>query len=81
MSSEGDAFRNQCRMFPALVNCCTIDWFNMWPRDALLNVSKVIINKAELAGQNKLKVRFLQFGGCNVDCDINMWCIKADMNC
>lgn len=26
MSPIGDAFRNRLRQFPALVNCCTIDW-------------------------------------------------------
>ena len=32
MSPVGDAFRTRCRMFPSLVNCCTIDWFTEWPR-------------------------------------------------
>lgn len=27
MSPLGEPFRNRLRMFPALVNCCTIDWF------------------------------------------------------
>lgn len=27
-------------MFPSLVNCCTIDWFEKWPYDALLSVSQ-----------------------------------------
>lgn len=31
MSPIGDAFRTRVRMFPSLVNCCTIDWFNEWP--------------------------------------------------
>jgi dynein heavy chain len=26
MSPIGDAFRVRCRMFPSLINCCTIDW-------------------------------------------------------
>ena len=32
MSPVGEAFRTRCRMFPSLVNCCTIDWFSEWPR-------------------------------------------------
>ncbi|PSN37037.1 Dynein heavy chain 6 [Blattella germanica] len=40
MSPVGDAFRRRCRMFPSLVNCCTIDWFEDWPQDALLSVAK-----------------------------------------
>jgi hypothetical protein len=35
MSPIGEAFRERLRMFPSLVNCCTIDWFRAWPDDAL----------------------------------------------
>lgn len=28
-SPIGDGFRNNLRMFPALINCCTIDWFHV----------------------------------------------------
>ena len=28
-SPIGDAFRNRLRMFPSLINCCTIDWFQV----------------------------------------------------
>ncbi|XP_031357040.1 dynein heavy chain 6, axonemal isoform X2 [Photinus pyralis] len=40
MSPVGDAFRRRCRMFPSLVNCCTIDWFSKWPEEALLSVAQ-----------------------------------------
>ena len=39
MSPVGDAFRRRCRMFPSLVNCCTIDWFVKWPPEALFIVA------------------------------------------
>uniref|UniRef100_A0A8W7PBK8 Dynein heavy chain AAA module D4 domain-containing protein n=2 Tax=gambiae species complex TaxID=44542 RepID=A0A8W7PBK8_ANOCL len=39
MSPVGDTFRGRCRMFPSLVNCCTIDWFVKWPAEALRSVA------------------------------------------
>uniref|UniRef100_A0A803YQF6 Dynein axonemal heavy chain 1 n=1 Tax=Meleagris gallopavo TaxID=9103 RepID=A0A803YQF6_MELGA len=35
MSPIGEVFRARLRQFPSLVNCCTIDWFNEWPAEAL----------------------------------------------
>ncbi|KAL4640265.1 dynein heavy chain 6, axonemal [Arapaima gigas] len=57
MSPVGDAFRSRCRMFPSLVNCCTIDWFIQWPREALLSVSRTFFKNVEL-GSEEMKERF-----------------------
>jgi len=35
MSPIGNLVRERIRNFPSLVNCCTIDWFTIWPEDAL----------------------------------------------
>jgi dynein heavy chain len=35
-------------MFPSLINCCTIDWFNEWPKDALLAVSTKYLASVDL---------------------------------
>ena len=39
MSPIGRAFRDYCRMYPALINNTTIDWFMKWPEDALTEVA------------------------------------------
>ena len=48
MSPLGDDFRNRLRMFPSLVNCCTIDWFHPWPEDALKSVAKQLLDPEQL---------------------------------
>lgn len=39
MSPVGDKLRIRCRMFPSLVNCCTLIWFSSWPIEALTSVA------------------------------------------
>jgi dynein heavy chain len=31
--------RNYICLYPALINCTTIDWFKEWPKEALLEVA------------------------------------------
>jgi dynein heavy chain len=54
MSPVGDAFRSRCRMFPSLVNCCTIDWFTEWPQEALLSVAETFFEQVDL-GDDSMK--------------------------
>jgi dynein heavy chain len=44
MSPVGDALRVRHRKFPSLVDCCTLDWFSSWPKEALINVAETIFN-------------------------------------
>ncbi len=39
-SPVGEGFRARCRQFPSIINCCTIDWYNPWPADALYSVAE-----------------------------------------
>jgi len=50
MSPMGETFQMRLRMFPSLINCCTIDWFTNWPAEALVNVARGSI--AEEADMN-----------------------------
>ena len=38
-AAGGPGLYCRCRQFPSLVNCCTIDWFDEWPREALQSVA------------------------------------------
>ncbi|KAJ3333612.1 Dynein heavy chain 7, axonemal [Blyttiomyces sp. JEL0837] len=53
MSPIGDAFRTRLRMFSSIVNCCTIDWFQAWPDDALQAVAKQFFS--EIAVEDTIK--------------------------
>lgn len=46
-SPIGEDFKRRLRMFPALVNCCTIDWFLPWPAEALQSVAEFFLSKVE----------------------------------
>ena len=39
------------RMYPAFVNCTTIDWFSEWPKDALLEVAEKYLEDVSFEGE------------------------------
>ncbi|KAG8436117.1 hypothetical protein GDO86_007286 [Hymenochirus boettgeri] len=45
MSPIGEVFRARLRQFPSLVTCCTIDWFDEWPAEALQSVASSFLNE------------------------------------
>lgn len=47
MSPIGDMLRIRCRMFPSLVNCCTLIWFQSWPLEALSSVAQQYLMTAK----------------------------------
>lgn len=57
-SPVSDQFRNRCRQFPSIINCCTIDWYNPWPSEALYSVAhrQYQANEAQLGIADHLDV-------------------------
>ncbi|XP_034028529.1 dynein heavy chain 12, axonemal [Thalassophryne amazonica] len=55
-SPIGDAFRNRLRQFPSLVNCCTIDWFQPWPEEALERVANSFLGALEMSENERQEV-------------------------
>ncbi|TPX35722.1 hypothetical protein SmJEL517_g02025 [Synchytrium microbalum] len=53
MSPIGDAFRSRLRQFSALVNCCTIDWFQSWPDEALQAVARQFLADVDLEANTR----------------------------
>ena len=47
-SPLGEAFRTRMRQFPSLSNCCTIDWYDPWPEEALTSVAHDTLLKNEV---------------------------------
>ena len=45
-------------MYPALVNCTTIDWFSEWPRDALLEVAEKYLEGVDLGEVDEVNFVF-----------------------
>lgn len=46
------------RMYPALVNCTTIDLFNEWPPEALLEVGERYLRDVDLEGNEQVNFVF-----------------------
>jgi dynein heavy chain, axonemal len=53
MSPIGQAFRDYCRMYPALINNTTINWFMRWPDDALTEVALKFVSKLDMPQEYK----------------------------
>jgi dynein heavy chain len=49
LSPVGEQFFKHIRMYPALVNCCTIDYFDKWPQSALKEVAVHFLATTQIA--------------------------------
>lgn len=44
-SPIGEAFKRRTRVYPSIINCCTIDWYTAWP-EGNKTVHVIIFEKA-----------------------------------
>ena len=63
MSIYSPNFNSSLRNFPCILNCCTVDWFTLWPSDALHFVSQTFLkdiqfSEEELDGCTKVSEFF-----------------------
>ena len=49
MSTFSPNFHSSLRNFPCILNCCTVDWFTLWPPDALHFVSKSFLKDIQFS--------------------------------
>ncbi|XP_070136648.1 dynein axonemal heavy chain 3 [Drosophila bipectinata] len=47
-SPIGDSFKERIRVYPSLINCCTIDWYMPWPEEALSRVGIYFVTSMRL---------------------------------
>ena len=50
-SPVGEGLRVRARRFPALASCTVIDWFQPWPKKALLGVAEEFLAEEELGDE------------------------------
>lgn len=59
MSPAGNKFRQRCRLNPSLVNCCTVDWYDEWSREACLSVARVYFASTEFPVDKDISVQVI----------------------
>ena len=59
-SPVGEKFRQRARMFPGLINGCTVDWYLPWPAGALVEVATGYFASLDLVGGEAIKEKLIE---------------------
>ena len=62
-SPVGEKFRNRSLKFPGLISGCTINWFQKWPRDALIAVADHYLKEFPIVCSPEIKKQVIQTVG------------------
>lgn len=54
MEQVGEKFRTRAFKFPGLTSGCTLDWFQPWPREALVAVAHHFLKDFDLLRQTDM---------------------------
>ncbi|XP_058025838.1 dynein axonemal heavy chain 14 [Ahaetulla prasina] len=55
VNPTGLVFRQYLQIYPAIVNCCTVDWYENWPEEALCHVAKSYFSQSETFRNENLR--------------------------
>ncbi|KAL8616403.1 Dynein heavy chain 5, axonemal [Nucella lapillus] len=62
-SPVGEKFRQRALKFPGLISGCTMDWFQRWPRDALIAVADYFLSSFDIVASAETKHQLIHAMG------------------
>jgi dynein heavy chain len=63
----GEKFRQRALKFPGLISGCTMDWFQKWPRDALIAVADYFLSEFDIVCNAEVKQQLIETMGSTHD--------------